>query len=233
MFEDLMAFIRDNPLPVILIGVAVLLFIALTILLIVWLRRRHAPEVLTLAPDTGAANDSWSMQPKMQSSFSSAKTNVGNAPVTGFSESPIGGFGATSSSTPTVERDANFDPAPFMSAPKPPLGGAGPGTVVLDRASRPKHAALLVDRKDATKRFELRAETDIGRTQANGIVIPDVTISRQHARIRLQGDRFVLFDLDSANGTFVNGRPVKQPETLTDGDIVRFGDVELVFKQLN
>ncbi|MFZ2616967.1 MAG: FHA domain-containing protein, partial [Anaerolineae bacterium] len=64
------------------------------------------------------------------------------------------------------------------------------------------------------------------------VVIADATVSRQHARIRLQDDKFMLFDLGSANGTFVNGQKVEQPRALADGDVVRFGEVEVVFRQL-
>ena len=87
-------------------------------------------------------------------------------------------------------------------------------------------------RKDPTKRYDLQAETDIGRTQNNTIVLADATVSRQHARIRLQDDKFMLFDLGSVNNTFVNGQKVEQPRALADGDVVRFGEVEVVFRQL-
>ena len=53
-----------------------------------------------------------------------------------------------------------------------------------------------------------------------------------YKRQRLQDDKFVLFDLGSANNTFVNGQKVEQPRALADGDVVRFGEVEVVFKQL-
>ena len=42
----------------------------------------------------------------------------------------------------------------------------------------------------------------------------------------------MLFDLGSANGTFVNGKRVETPQALADDDAVRFGEVEFIFKQL-
>ena len=42
----------------------------------------------------------------------------------------------------------------------------------------------------------------------------------------------MLYDLGSANGTFVNGKRIDAPEALADGDTVRFGEVEFAFKQL-
>ncbi len=51
----------------------------------------------------------------------------------------------------------------------------------------------------------------------------DLDVSNRHAAIALQGERFVLRDLSSRNGTFVNGRRVEQDTELADGDTVRFG----------
>ncbi len=51
-------------------------------------------------------------------------------------------------------------------------------------------------------------ETTIGRIQPADILIEDAIISRQHARITLQGEQYFLEDLGSSNGTFLNGQPV-------------------------
>jgi len=61
------------------------------------------------------------------------------------------------------------------------------------------------------------------------IVIPSDQVSERHASLRFQDAGFVLTDLDSSNGTFVNGDEVQQ-ESLKDGDRVRFGPEEFVFK---
>lgn len=78
--------------------------------------------------------------------------------------------------------------------------------------------------------------TSIGRDgQSNDIVLDDPAVSRQHAKIRLEeGTRkkepqFYLYDLASANGTFVNGRKI-QRQWLKDGDQIRIGETTLVFK---
>ncbi len=251
MFDNLMTFIRNNPLPAVLVGIAVLLFLVLAVLMIVWLRRQNRAKDVSWTPQGAEFTVPQGVTSGVPASFSSAKTNVGDAPVGGFGATSGSAFGPTAAPsagstpyfnpgagagpTPYFNPDAGAGPSPFAAAPPapaPPGGPGGAGTVVLERTSKPKHAAVLIDRKDVSRRFDLRSETDIGRTQGNALVLPDTTVSRQHARIRLQGDHFVLFDLDSANGTFVNGQSVQQPKTLTDGDIVRFGDVEMVFKQL-
>jgi hypothetical protein len=61
------------------------------------------------------------------------------------------------------------------------------------------------------------------------VTIEDPLVSRHHARIALEGDRAVVYDLNSRNGVKVNGAPVKEPVELKDGDRLRIGTQELVF----
>jgi hypothetical protein len=61
----------------------------------------------------------------------------------------------------------------------------------------------------------------IGREETCDLVIPDRQVSRQHARIRLEADRYVLEDLGSKNGTFVNGQELPGPYPLQDGDQIQ------------
>ncbi len=58
----------------------------------------------------------------------------------------------------------------------------------------------------------------------------DSSVSRRHAQIVSQGDRFTLEDLGSANGTFVNGQRVGTPHRLREGDVVSIGDTTLLFE---
>ncbi len=58
----------------------------------------------------------------------------------------------------------------------------------------------------------------IGRAPGNDIRIDNLGVSRQHAAIKQQGGRYVLEDLGSSNGTFVNGERVAGPRELADGD---------------
>jgi hypothetical protein len=63
----------------------------------------------------------------------------------------------------------------------------------------------------------------IGREGCD-IVLSDSEVSRRHAMVRREGDVFVIEDLGSTNGTFVNGERITAPRRLTEGDEVRFGD---------
>jgi DNA-binding response OmpR family regulator len=63
--------------------------------------------------------------------------------------------------------------------------------------------------------------TSIGRWEDNDVVIPDRWVSRYHAQVRREGTWYVLVDLDSKNGLFVNGTRVVQPLPLENGDRIQ------------
>jgi hypothetical protein len=67
-------------------------------------------------------------------------------------------------------------------------------------------------------------ETSIGRDETNDIFILDSGISRHHASLTLQGTNYVLRDLGSTNGTFVNDQRLAAPRALKPGDVVLLGD---------
>ncbi len=79
--------------------------------------------------------------------------------------------------------------------------------------------------------FELPGGTiSIGRDPGNQVMIDDVQVSRQHARLIPQGGLMVLEDLGSTNGTSVNGLRITSPHTLAHGDEIGLGDnVTLIF----
>jgi FHA domain/von Willebrand factor type A domain len=74
--------------------------------------------------------------------------------------------------------------------------------------------------------LSLDSATSIGRARANDITLDDLAVSAQHCRIRPEEGRFVLLDLDSTNGTFVNERRVSA-SPLVEGDLIRIGDTTL------
>jgi transcriptional regulator with GAF, ATPase, and Fis domain len=74
------------------------------------------------------------------------------------------------------------------------------------------------------------AETSIGRDVRNYFNISDHLMSRRHCVVELSDGRCTLRDLGSANGTYVNGMPVRE-RTLSHGDRIRVGDSVLLFLQ--
>ena len=74
-------------------------------------------------------------------------------------------------------------------------------------------------------------EMVIGRDLGSDIVISDSEVSRRHARIFMQGANYVIEDLGSTNGTFVNGQRLMGSYILRPGEIITFGEtLSLVFE---
>ncbi len=69
----------------------------------------------------------------------------------------------------------------------------------------------------------------IGRSSRSDLVVPDLSLSRVHAEIFREGDRFLLKDAGSKNGTFLNDRPVSAPTPLRKGDKIGLGTAALWF----
>ena len=67
----------------------------------------------------------------------------------------------------------------------------------------------------------------IGRSSRSDLVVPDLSLSRVHAEIYREGDRLLLKDAGSKNGTFLNDRPVSSPTTLRKGDRIGLGTATL------
>lgn len=81
---------------------------------------------------------------------------------------------------------------------------------------------LIVEgQRPGQRLFIDQAEFVIGRDETCDLVIPDRQVSRRHARIRLEGDRYLVEDLSSKNGTFVNGQELRGPHALQDGDEIQ------------
>jgi len=64
----------------------------------------------------------------------------------------------------------------------------------------------------------------IGRDASNGVAINDAEVSRKHSRLSFQGGKYVIEDLGSTNGTFVNGQRLSGPVVLKPGDVVSLGE---------
>jgi len=89
---------------------------------------------------------------------------------------------------------------------------------------------LIVKLGDAViQRFRFEdSPVTIGRARTNSIVVENLSVSRNHARIRLEDGAYVLTDLNSANGTFVNGVRVNKAQ-LNGGDVISIGKHRLAF----
>jgi pSer/pThr/pTyr-binding forkhead associated (FHA) protein len=79
---------------------------------------------------------------------------------------------------------------------------------------------------EAGRRLELGGAVAIGR-QDGDLVLEDPEVSRRHAVLRREGESIVVEDLDSTNGTFVNGERIRSPIPIGPGDLVRVGRTTL------
>jgi pSer/pThr/pTyr-binding forkhead associated (FHA) protein len=78
------------------------------------------------------------------------------------------------------------------------------------------------------KAHELTVDkTTIGRVDDNTFAIPEASVSSHHCEILLRGSDIVIRDLNSTNGTFINGHQVTGEAPLTPGQILRLGQVEM------
>jgi pSer/pThr/pTyr-binding forkhead associated (FHA) protein len=74
----------------------------------------------------------------------------------------------------------------------------------------------------------------IGRDPSNSVAINDAEISRKHSRLTFQGGKYVLEDLGSTNGTFVNGQRLAGQVVLKPGDVVSLGEqIVLMYDAIN
>ena len=76
--------------------------------------------------------------------------------------------------------------------------------------------------------FVLERAAILGRLDTNDIPVRDKKASREHAKIYLQGQKYAIVDLNSSNGTFVNGAQVTK-QLLEDGDEIEIGTVRMRF----
>src|SRR5688572_11404718 len=72
-----------------------------------------------------------------------------------------------------------------------------------------------------------KTEITIGRVQGNDIVLPKGNISKRHSRIVLKDGRFIIIDMQSTNGTYVNGKKITTPQVVKSTDKIYIGDFTL------
>ena len=127
----------------------------------------------------------------------------------------------------TILRDIPIeDEGPESSVHKAPSEETGAN---IDIREVPAEASMLLIEGDLDEsEFILAENTSIGRSPSNDIVLKESKVSRQHAAINYIGGNYVLVDLKSSNGVFVNGKKVEEA-ALRDGDEVSVGSFKFQF----
>jgi pSer/pThr/pTyr-binding forkhead associated (FHA) protein len=115
-----------------------------------------------------------------------------------------------------------------------------PGATMIYKASAPQptEAASAAELGLEPERFTVTlngkshvladGRAVLGRSKECDVQVPDPNVSRRHAELRQEGGAWWLVDLDSTNGTVLNGKRVQRAK-LSEGDTIRLGDLELVF----
>lgn len=156
-------------------------------------------------------------------------TNPTNAPVAVPDESTEVTGTAVQPQTPAAPQPMGDEPLDRTAL----LPHAQAGTATANHSATgpqpPYFHLLCLNGSKAGNAYPLsRSLTIIGRTDDNDIALGHRSISRQHARIEWDNNRFRIVDLESANGTLVNGESYQQSE-LHPGDITELGHIKLRF----
>jgi hypothetical protein len=104
--------------------------------------------------------------------------------------------------------------------------GEEPFTV---RETPPKAYLVLLVNGRVGQSFPLRSEITLGRDKSNTVVIADQKVSRHHVTLSPAEETFIVIDQGSANGTYLNGVLVSQPNPLKDKDRLSVGDTNFLF----
>ena len=147
-----------------------------------------------------------------------------------------------------VELRFDLDPAPAQPAPSAgpgertetpsaPAGAAPPPpTPARDQSAR-EHTAqpslVIIDGKDKGMTFSLKGKErfKIGRAMSSDLKLSDGKISREHCVVEAVRDHHIIIDLESSNGTVVNGERVKKT-VLKEGDYIRLGFTMLKYDRV-
>jgi hypothetical protein len=109
-------------------------------------------------------------------------------------------------------------PAPAGPVPQDPAGSGGPALSLLSADGQ------------SLRKYRLRTPSmTVGRRSSNDIALPDLKVSRKHARFDSVGDEWYVTDLRSTNGTRLNGSNIVQRSRLRGGDILELGLQRLRF----
>lgn len=226
--EKIQNWVEDNPVPTATIGAVILLIIVLIVILIV-IRRRSAPKLSTVGgePLYGSPDEAYPPGGLTSGTPSLDPTRVGGP-------SSDGRTGPTDWASPSAQRPSS--PTSGATAKQGVPGTAPPQgkTKIIDRRAM-KPLATLIDAQDVSKSYPIEKEATIGRSDDNTITLKFKVVSRHHAKIKLEEGTFYVYDIQSSNGTFVDGQNVLNYGRLPlkDGSRVRFGEKEMVFRILN
>ena len=125
--------------------------------------------------------------------------------------------------TPNPQLNDTLFGVPAFKPPPAPAPAVQPLAALLVRSGALKGQRLLVRSPVA----------NIGRADYNDVVVNDVSVSSAHAKLQQRDEVWILTDLGSTNGTFVDGEPALGEMPLGPGATIKLGAVRLMFEPLD
>ncbi|MFH0799009.1 MAG: FHA domain-containing protein [Pseudomonadota bacterium] len=116
---------------------------------------------------------------------------------------------------PGAETSTTSKIPPDLNAPRP--------------ADKKRARVVVINGDDAGAAYTVKGTVSFGRAESNTVVLRDAKASRQHAQIQQQGSEYVVVDLNSSNGTYVNGQRIEE-HVLSNGDEIQIGDAIMQFQ---
>lgn len=201
--------------------------------------RRHAEIVQT--PKGYLIVDSSTNGTMVNDARIEGQRLLARADVITIGEEKFRFYADTAAPAPPVPQPPPPPPPEPPAIPAPPTQGSAPAGRLretvhgMPAAPRPSAAPLgnLLVRNGSLKGQRLAIRTpvvNIGRADYNDLVLPDESVSTTHAKLQRREGVWVVVDLDSTNGTFVDGDQIKGEVPLAPGATVRFGEIGTVFE---
>jgi pSer/pThr/pTyr-binding forkhead associated (FHA) protein len=121
---------------------------------------------------------------------------------------------------------------PFLAEKKSPVEELTINILEEDQMASQTFQLVMRTGPNTGAVFELnKSEIYVGREVNNDVVVNEAEVSRKHARLVMQAGSYVLEDLGSTNGTYVNGQRLMGPHVLRPGELIMFGEnVSLAFE---
>lgn len=180
--------------------------------------------ILRLHPST---QSTWEKDPRLLDGLTKIFRLATSEAQINFDAAPV--FLLEADSTVAID-DVKVKVRRTLSAVEETQNSAEPAAATSDETPTGKTAFLIVG---GTKVHTLQnAITNIGRRLDNHLVIDDPRVSRYHAQIRYMRGRFLIFDLNSTGGTYVNGQRISQ-SVLYPGDVISLAGLPVIFGQDN
>ena len=184
----------------------------------------HAPNIYVVIAHPSMLTR-WHAKPRLLKELANALYVAGNDAGFQFSTKPT----VTTTADVNMSADEVHVIASFSSESVAETQWMRPENQAESAAEKvPSNAFLIVG---GTQIVPLnRSVINIGRRLDNHVVIDDPRVSRAHAQLRIVKDHFVVFDLNSSGGTFVNSQRTNQ-SVLYPGDVISLAGVTLIFGQ--